>query len=183
MVRTNAHFLVTALIRTYAIWLGGQILIALPTTLIQVESLGRGGLDFFLGIDVATLLIAAGVWLFADVIAGIGVARRQPAFESDMSFQDWQSIFFSAIGLWLLVQGILHLVAEAGQWMILYRTFTQRNIALPSDDGRSFARSLSALLETAIGVGLLLGGRGLAGLLHRIRSIGAVPREEGPVDE
>jgi len=182
MVRTNAYFLMTALIRTYAIWLAAQTLIALPPLFMQAKSWGDGGRMFFLGTNAAILLIAALVWLFADVIARIGIARpQQSLFESDMSFQDWQSIFFSTIGLWLLVQGLLHLFREALRWFIVHQ-MSEHNGYVPVVEGQ-IENNVSAALETAIGVGLLMCGRGLAGLLQRVRGQGSMPREEGQLDK
>ena len=179
MVRTNAYFLVTALIRTYTLWLGAQILIALPATFMQAQNYGDGGLGFFLGIDAAILLIAGLVWLFADVIAKLGIARPQQAlFESDMSRQDWQAIFFATIGLWLLVQGVLHFSHYAAQWFFVHRMSEQTGYA-PVVEGQ-FAKNVSATLETVIGVGLLLGGRGLAALLQHVRGRDAVIDPETP---
>ena len=181
MVRTNAYFLITALIRTYALWLGAQVLISIPVMVVQAKNWGDGGLGVFLGIDAAALLIAALLWLFADVIAKLGIARPQQAlFESSMSRHDWQAIFFSTIGLWLMVQGVLQFSHEAAQWFYVHRMSEQENFA-PVVEGQ-FAKNVSTIVETAIGVGLLLGGRGLAGLLQRIRGLGSMRREE-VVDE
>ena len=183
MIRTNAYFLITALIRTYAIWLGAQILIALPGTFVQAKSYGNGGLEFFLGIDAAVLLIATLVWIFADVIAKFGIARpQQTLFESDMPRQDWQAIFFATIGLWLLVRGIVDFSHEAARWFVIHRLSEQYN-TVPSDDGRLFAGNVSATLEAVIGIGLMLGGRGLVGLLERIRGRDSMRREEGKAEE
>ena len=182
MVRTNAYFLITALIRTYALWLGAQVLIGIPVMFMQAKNWGDGGLGVFLGIDVAVLLVAALLWLFADVIAKLGIARpQQELFESDMSRQDWQGIFFSTIGLWLLVEGALQMCHEAAQWVYVHRIAEQENFA-PVVEGQ-FAKNVSTGLETAIGISLLLGGRGLAGLLQRMRGGGSMRREEGPADE
>ena len=161
---------------------GAQVLIAIPVMLIQAKNWGDGGLGVFLGIDAAVLVIAALLWLFADVIAKLGIARPQQAlFETDMSFQEWQAILFSAIGLWLLVQGVLQFSHEAAQWFYVHRISEQENVE-PIVEGQ-FAKNVSTTLETAIGVGLLLGGRGLAGLLQRIRGQGSMPRKEEQVGE
>jgi len=173
MTRTNAFTMLCVLIRA-----GAALLFAMSVTgLVSMfaANIGRWsetwsdwwivwsyGLPFF-----ASVLF----WLFPDWLARIALARRTgEVFESDLDAEAWQAIVNGGIGLYFIVQAL-----GWGAREILLALMHARNgssTPLPED----FAVNLATTLVTlAVGFGLLLGARGIAQWVGRLRGRGAGP--------
>jgi len=102
-----------------------------------------------------------------------GVLRIQPpaAPESnDVSLLE--RVAFAALGLWFSVQAVLDGVHTFSR-SYLYRRFIEDQrypgVSGPAISPPEFAGLITAVLELAIGLWLLLGNRGLANVLARLR--------------
>ena len=173
MVRTNAFSILVVLLRTGAVWLFCKTALSVPgflATAAQYEAKWT----------LLAVLIPAGIalllWAFADKVARLAMARpNQPVFESDLPAAEWQALAFSVVGLWQAVLGFLDLFYFAMRWLIGRRLMEENGAECPADE---VATVLAAGLQLAIGLGLMLGGRGLVALLRRWRFAGSTaPRE------
>lgn len=103
MTRTNAYSILCAMVRAFALWLFATTINSLPTTYAfaqQDASVARASLVAY-GASAFVVAVAALLWLFADLLAKLALARKQQVvFESDLSASEWQALAFSAIGAW-----------------------------------------------------------------------------------
>jgi hypothetical protein len=170
MTRTNVHTLLSVLLWTAA-------LVLLVNYMIQVVVMARywvpdlmeGGQVHELGVlAVAAPLVVIGVlWLFADIIARLALARPGGAeFESELDAGAWQTIAFSAVGLYFaldhatgVARSLLFRFATRDEWM-----------SLLAEQRRDFVLGvIGDAVGLLAGVALLFGARGLAGLVYRFR--------------
>jgi hypothetical protein len=164
MTRTNAYGLLTVLIRAGALWLALHAAFAVAAALV-IGSAREWGIGPFLAVYGALLAQAALLWLFADVLARLSLARpTTPLFESDMAFGEWQRLAFSCIGLWLAAGGLLDVAENALRMVIASRMEPDMDL-----DASLVPEIAVGVLRLAAGTALLLGARGLVALLALAR--------------
>lgn len=168
MLKTNAFGLLTVFVRGAAVWIAAHVVILGVQAGMTLQRVDLGTLWMVGGGGV---LLAAVLWLFADVLVRATLAApRSAPFESDLTLADWQVLVFSAIGLAMLVFALIDIAAMGVYWFAGREEFAYvgadeyKRIMLP--------RLGSALIQGGIGIGLMFGARGLAGLLRRYREIG-----------
>ncbi len=173
MTRTNAHTLLCVAIRVFALWLVAGLLLMLPGLVVGMQEAVRNGMDpWWFGIAPAAGLLAAAVlWLFAGKLARLALAGpADQVFESDLDASTWLGIGLSVMGAWYFFGA---LVDGAGLLVRAIELARMRErypgMEGPAEFGQQVA---SALVQAALGVGLLLRGRGLSALLHRLRYAG-----------
>jgi hypothetical protein len=170
MTRTNVYTLLTVLIRAAAL----LVLVSFAANLVlsiatwMPVSAAEEGVDWMLiGMIVLTLGVSSALWLFADVLARLALARPDgQVFDSDIDAQQWQSIAFSTVGLWALVYYGL------GALRSLLFVIAMRNEGEGSLVGQRHdfvAGLVGDAIGSLLGIALLLGARGLVALLHRLR--------------
>lgn len=168
MVRTNAFGILVVLLRTGAVWLFCKTVLSLPgflATAAQYEA------KWTLLAVLVPFGIALVMWAFADRIAQLAMVRpNQPVFESDLPAAEWQALAFAVVGLWQAVLGLLDLFYFAMRWLIGRRVMEEVGAEWPADE---VAMVLAAGLQLAVGLGLMLGGRGVVALLRRWRFAGS----------
>ncbi|MBX3727146.1 MAG: hypothetical protein KF823_14650 [Xanthomonadales bacterium] len=165
LIRSNAFSLLVVLVRVGALYL----LIAALTRLAPLlwDSVRSHGMAPTLIGVLVLLIIGAVLWLFADVVARAALAGpNEPRFESTLDYGQWQALAFSAIGLWLLVDGLLDLVWVGVEW---WRAKLELGAHVARLAPQEFAALVTNALQAALGIALLLGHRGLVGLLARLR--------------
>ncbi len=99
------------------------------------------------------------------------VLRIEPAAEESKERPLLERVAIAALGLWFAVQALLDGVHVFSRWH-LYRRFVEDQY--PGATGpvigpQEFAGLITAVLQFAIGLWLLLGSRGLANALSRLR--------------
>lgn len=171
MVRSNVHTLLTVFVRVVAI---AFLLQAFVQFAIGYWTYGGPVSDdsqwrtLAIAMPLVTLLLCAAVWLFADVLVRCALARPDGAtFESTLDAADWQRVGFSVIGLWFAAVAVVDLVATAGSWMhlrALQQDYPDTDISL-----QLLPDVFGALSQLVLGASLLLGARGLQGLVARLR--------------
>lgn len=165
VTRSNAFSLLVVLVRAGALYMLVAALTRMAPLLwdqVRLEMLG----PLLTGVAVL-VAVAAVLWLFADVVARAALAGpEEPRFESTLDYGQWQALAFSLLGLWLAANGLLDLV-----WNGVAAWWASREPGARIERlGRtSFAAFVTSALQLAIGIALLLGHRGLAGLLARLR--------------
>jgi hypothetical protein len=94
-----------------------------------------------------------------------------PAADESRDTPLLERVAIAALGLWLAVQAVLEGVHTFSRWH-LYRRFVEDQYpgaTGPAIGPQEFAGLITALLQLAIGLWLLLGSRGLANALARLR--------------
>lgn len=123
-------------------------------------------LAVFLTVSVP-LVVAVLLWVFPARVAGHLLPRTStPARPEPWTAAELQAAAFSVLGMWILARA----VADLGYWIVylllLPGSGAYRSSGLsPADLGGL----VSTALELVIGVWLLLGARGLAGVIRRFR--------------
>ncbi len=178
MTKTNAFSILCVLVRLFALWLFASAVIGLPyayetakryATLDHAAQIAYGG-------SVFTFAVAALLWIFADLIAKLALARpQQVVFESDVSVSEWQTLGFSAIGLWQAIDGLVFLISRVVRLAIVHLEMNSgAPIALPDD---FYVWIAADGLRLAVGIGLLFGSRGLVGMIRKYRQVGYTPSD------
>ena len=175
MTKTNAFSLLCMVIRAIALWSVLQMLIALPMLLLATKDESAFFRPGQLCLLFAMLfVIVALLWFFADKIARLALTRpADHVFESDIDPSTWFGLVLAGIGAWHLFDALLH----------GFTLWAQSRVVA----GMGAADALASLkwkiagnvLEAVISVALILGGRGLAAVLHRLRYAGTQGSQEG----
>jgi len=101
-----------------------------------------------------------------------GVLRIQPpAAPESNDTHLLERVAIAALGLWFAVQGVLDGVHAFSRWH-LYRRFVEEQYpgaTGPAIGTQEFAGLITAVLQLVVGLWLLLGSRGLANALARLR--------------
>jgi len=173
MTRTNAAGVLTVLLRAAAVWMIARTAVSLPTL---VSALAGGGfqVDTTRPVVISTLtvvLVAAVVWIFADLLARLALARPgQPPFESDLPLAHWQELAIGVVGLFEAANGFITLGIGL---LLVFLVGREDDIAVAVDMEFLVRQGVvEGIVQLAIGLALLFGARGLAGLVRRLRDAG-----------
>ena len=177
MIRTNAYSILCVFTRTFAMWIFVANVVALPVILNTASQWDpeRKWTYFLLGTALPTV-VAALVWIFADKLAKLALARpQQIVFESDIATSEWQSVAFSVVGLWQAFAGLVGLTIHlAGILAVVQSQMT--SAGMPDSWPPKLVGNVAAsVVQLLVGLGLLFGARGLVGLVRRYRQIGYTP--------
>lgn len=170
MTKTNAFSLLCMVIRAIALWSGLQLIIAIPmawlTAKDQSAFFGPGQLIVLFAV---LFLIVGMLWLFADKIARLALTRPSDhVFESDIDASTWFGLLLAAIGAWHLFDALLH----------GFRLWVQSRVVVGMGEGAADMvaslkwQAVGCLLEAGVSIALILGGRGMAAALYRLRYAG-----------
>lgn len=118
------------------------------------------------GVPVALAVV---LWVYPQLLlAGVSANQSEPKQATEA--MQWQVIGFNLIGIWLLLTGLRDLVQHGAMYLAIV------------DSSSAQAPSLlyqfqlwGALAQTVLAISLILGARGLLGLLRKIRAFGAQP--------
>jgi hypothetical protein len=173
ITKTNAFTILTLFVRLAAILGFVWFVHSALGVLFGLESISVGdwAAKFLLGAVFGALLIFGLLWLFADWVARVSLARRDGmVFDSSMSAEDWSCVGFSVIGVFFVVKhaiGVAQQIVYAIVAALAYPDAQNENLWL---DG--VLSATYELIGVALGAVLMLRARGLVGLLHRLRSAG-----------
>ena len=170
MTKTNAYSLVVILVRLGALYLVIRgLAVLVPVFWSSVRS---GGDAWALALGGGTLLVVGGlIWLTADLIAKVALASpREPQFASELDVGQWQYVLFSAAGLWWAIEGLNEVVWTIAHWWQL-RAYAGPSAAMMRFGESHLADLVGGIVQFIFGIALLLGGRGLIAILHRLRGL------------
>lgn len=124
------------------------------------------------------LAVAFVLWLKPGVLAWWAAGRgKGEMFESPIEADQIQHIAFSVLGAWLVVSGLAALLPSTIQLLWLrHLADAYPGMVQPANIWIGLIRSLVATLA---GVILMLGSRGLVGVLHRLRGYPMQPTAAG----
>lgn len=171
ITRTNARTLLAVLVRVAALVMLASLVANTMVTWLTWTPQTPGQpqpVDGVLGgLLAASLLVVVLIWHFADFIAKCAVGRREdPVFDSGIDVAGWQAVAFAAVGAYFVV---VHGVGLARSAMLRLLD-TPPWVVLADESRRAIVVDIVAdVLGLALGVGLVLGARGLAGVVHRLR--------------
>ena len=178
MTKTNAHALLTVGLRVISAY---YLVFTLTGVVAGFFITSREFADqqkVVWAMQLVSCVLFAGVWLFADKLAGIGVAPpTAPAFQRDIEPRMWLRIGVVLIGIWSAADALGSLVHLAAYKWLLGNADVA--IELRKLDPQSFANVISSSAQLVIGLWLTLGARGFVDLVERARFAGpAVPRTD-----
>jgi hypothetical protein len=171
MTRTNAAGILTILLRAAAVWMIARAAVSLPATMAALANAGfQADTSRPVLIGTATVVIVAAiVWLFADLLARLALARPgQPPFESDLPLAHWQELAIGVVGLLEAANGLItlsiglllaFLVGREDDMRVTMDFLVQQGV-------------VEGFVQLAIGLALLFGARGLAAFVRRLRDAG-----------
>lgn len=174
-MRTSLYSILCIVIRLGAVVLAVSTLASvLSVALLVRQGMSLFDLSFVIGMLIAALVIVGLLWLYPGPLARLCSARSAgQIFESPITAYDLQWIAFSVLGMYFVVGGVVGLLHfELNQ--LVADTIVDREKRI-----EEFVKvGLYWLLQIAIGLVLVLGARGLAGLLHRLRYGAASARDD-----
>lgn len=174
-MRTSLYSILCIVIRVGAILLVVEIAVGLPLALssLRGKQFGPGAEGMLIGFSGALAVLASALWLYPGLLARLAItqASRQ-VFESQIGAEQLQYIAFAVLGVAFAMNGLIDLV---GVGMRAALTFSLHDPAFENMRHEDWARVVTQVLKVILGVGLAIGSRGLAGLLHRLRETGLGP--------
>ncbi len=174
ITKTNAFTLLTLFVRLAAVFGFVQVFYVSTAQLIVsgpgfVRDWGVMWIVLFVG---AALGVFAAMWIYADKIARLTLARNTGEyFDSTVDAAQWQHIALSILGVFLAANHAVDLFQTLRFWLIA-RASEPSSTFTPDQLDSYVLHAIDSGFGIALGIGLMLGARGLSGLLHRLRTAG-----------
>jgi hypothetical protein len=164
--------MLTVLIRTAALWMVVTWVRLIPVSLSLTSAGGTenpSAMPMLIGLCAAPV-IAGAMWIFADLLVRLALARpQQIVFDSDLSSTEWQGLAFSVVGLWYACDGLIHLVRLFSEHLYVIYSLHGGSEMSASVIGSTIP---GAVFQTVLGLMLVFGARGLVGMVRRFREYG-----------
>lgn len=131
-----------------------------------IDNASRDGLFLSVGFFVLALLAAFLLWMFPGPLARLAAGRSsQRIFESPIAAEELQWIAMSVLGAVFVMNGIVDLMFRivGAAWTLPYELAGDVMMRSHAIDLIYFS------VQIALGMALVLGSRGLAGTLRRLR--------------
>jgi hypothetical protein len=158
-------------VRLFAIWLVVYVLRYIPGVWRFSASAASVGTEstnaVIVAVTIAILALAAGLWFFPLTVASKLLPPTAKTDQAHIPIEQVQSVGFSLLGLWVLTSA----VPDSFYWVFMTYQSSRPNsiLELGSSD---YAYVVTTAVELVLGVWLLLGARGLVGLLRWARMAG-----------
>lgn len=143
----------------------------IPAYFLNYYAFQRESFLYFLGISIVpftlTLALGLALWFFPAKVTNTIVADIGDS-ASSLDAGKLQTVAICTLGMWVLVEGVGNL-----SYWTTYLTMTHRiepGATLMTPD--HYADLLSVASEIVLGLILLLGARGIAALIYRLRTFG-----------
>ena len=170
-MRTTLYSLLCIAIRLGALFFAVEALLS-TLSVYEISRNPDTALNAYvmLSIIVGQLVLAAILWTYPGVLARLATrkAAAQEIIESPIDAADIQYVAFSLLGLYFFVGGVYMLVHEIARHLA-----RQYGIDHPENwsyfDPYAIGDVIATLAQIGLGLGLLLGARGLVGILDRAR--------------
>jgi hypothetical protein len=158
-------------VRLFAIWLVVSILRHVPGMWrFNISDAAAADSSTNLVIVVVAVLIlalAAGLWLFPLTVANKLIPRSSRTDHIRVPIEQAESIGFSLIGLWVLASS----VPDSFYWSFMAYQASRPNSILELR-ASEYSYMAATAVEVILGIWLLLGAKGLRGLLRWARTAG-----------
>ena len=158
--------IVVLIVKTAGLLLLIYTLLFAPERIVDYLISGKGSVMLLFGAVVFPIVLpaAVGAFLFRyPSVAAKSVVGNSPAISSDFHAQ-LQVVIFSGIGLYFLMEGATRIAFYVSLALI------DNQYAGSLSDPSRRANLVSTAVSTALGVWLVLGARGVAGLVAKLRA-------------
>ena len=165
---TNAQIVALG-VRLFSIWLVLYMLGQMPSLWAFVK---QGKPDpistaLVMGVSAVLILVAIGLWNFPLAVARKLLPNATLDQPTPLPVEQIQRAGFCLLGLWVLTKSVPDLTYQA----VLFVTSARQNGPVTFDEG-AYPYVAHSIVELLIGVWLLLGARGLLGVLRWARTAG-----------
>lgn len=171
MTRTNAHALLTVGLRLVAAYyLVTQLATVIGQFFFSQADVIDMARDFWV-VNLGACLLFALLWLFADRVAGWGLASRTaPTFDSDIDAKLLLAIGIALLGIWAAAENF----ASLGYYGALKWSMTRPSAMLddPNFSMEQRVEVFACTVELAVGVWMTLRAHGLARVIYKLRFAG-----------
>lgn len=116
---------------------------------------------------VLLILFAVLLWVFAEGLAQLMIVDDNGAAEAKIVSEEFQIIGFSVLGLFLLVRAIPEFTGNLLNYILI-----EKQLLFRGNSMRLLIQFSVDILKIILGLGLLFGARGLAGLIKTFRTMG-----------
>lgn len=178
-MRTSLYTILCIVIRLGAISLAMSALGGLLSVMATLHSVAAKGEVWIPLASTGLMLLAAFLlWTWPGVLARLAAGRSSgQVFESPIAAEQIQWIAFSVLGVWLFVEGLASLC-----YFALQRAMASGVYDYAPDADELIQTGAFWLIQMLFGIGLVLGARGLTGILQRVRD-GALRGGPPPVPD
>lgn len=164
---TNAQIVALG-VRLFSIWLVLYLFGHAPGLWTFVEhGKSGGGAGFVVAVCAVLVLAAVALWIFPLAVARKLMPKATLDQPTPLPVEQVQRAGFCLLGLWVLTEAIPDLIYYATAFAV-----STSPSALMSFDKNTYANVAHTIVEFLLGVWLLLGARGLVGLLRWARTAG-----------
>jgi hypothetical protein len=164
---TNAQIVALG-IRLFSIWLALYLFGHTPGLWTFIEHGKSGsGAGLVATVSAVLVLVAVGLWFFPLAVARKLLPKATLDQPTNLPVEDVQRAGFCLLGLWVLTESIPDLIYYA----VAFAVSTSPS-SLMSFEKNTYANVAHSIVEFVIGVWLLLGARGLLGVLRWARTAG-----------
>ena len=179
MTRTNAHTILCVIIRAFAAW--GAVMLLLQL-IMMLQMPPQAYADWPLWMRWFAWLFSISLlglgWLFPDWLARVALFRRtQETFESDIDAQGLLAIALATVGAVIAIDAVVDITRTLLFYADALHKARDSETSLPPSLGMLLGPEVVGLV---VSIGLLLGARGIASVIHRVRHaslVAAVPEE------
>jgi len=178
-MKTTLYTVLCVAIRLGAVLMAVEMLVTLLSFWLETRDWTLRLIE--VSLIVVGLLVAALLWLKPGVLAGWAVGRSgHDVLESPLGADAVQRIAFATLGAWLFVDGLSSAVPQAWvAWRVHRMAAMYPGMATASGGWYGLVHALVQLVAGAV---LMLGARGLAAMLHRLRGYPHVDNEPADHD-
>jgi len=164
---TNAQIVALG-VRLFSIWVVLYLFGHAPGLWTFIEHGKSGsGAGFVVTVSAILVLAAVGLWFFPLAVARKLLPKATLDQPTPLPVEEVQRTGFCLLGLWVLTESVPDLIYYA----VAFAVSTSAS-ALMSFEKNSYANVAHTIVEFVIGVWLLLGARGLLGVLRWARTAG-----------
>ena len=124
--------------------------------------------------SVLYVVVAVALWFSASPLSRYVAPGGGPSdAASSVRVDEWMSIAFAAVGLYVLVFALSEVVGELRADLVMKDAFGEQGYV----DPEKTARYWQLATEMVLGLILLLGSSGLSGLLRRLQTFGLAQKQ------
>jgi hypothetical protein len=163
---TNAQIVALG-VRVFSIWVVLYLFGHTPGLWTFIEHGRSGGAGFVVTVSLVLVLAAIGLWFFPLAVARQLLPKATLDQPTSLPVEEVQRAGFCLLGLWVLTESVPDLIYYAVAF-----AFSTRSSTLMSFEPNTYANVAHSVVEFIIGVWLLLGARGLLGVLRWARTAG-----------
>ena len=165
---TNAQIVALG-VRLFSIWVMLYLFAHTPGlwTFIDYGKSGGAGAGFVVAVSLVLALAAVGLWFFPLAVARKLLPTATLDQPTALPVEQAQRAGFCLLGLWVLAESVPDLVFYA----VVFVSPAREGVPMPFDTD-AYPRVAHSVAEFIIGVWLVLGARGLLGILRWARTVG-----------